>query len=206
MVKKKPAMAPLDVVAIPPIKLETVQIQLVGVTSLITNAWTTEKMDQIERPAERRAHAARPAREPTKEFEDSKYRLPDGRLGLPSTAFKKAAVNACRLIDGLPMTEARVLFHVLGELVPIEGEARPRRDAVPIPGGKGWTVIYRAEFLKWKCGIQVRYFANKISAEQVVNLFNLAGLGGVGCFRADSPMGKSGNHGMFQVAMQDAMV
>lgn len=187
-------------ITIPEIRLETIEIPLTGITSLITNAWTEEKMEVIEGASTRRAHVAKPARDAAKEYEDSKYKLPDGRNGLPSSAFKKAAVNACRLIDGLPMTEARVLFHVLGDLVPIEGEPRRRRDPVPGANGKGWTIINRAEFVNWSCKIQVRYFANKISAEQIVNLFNLAGLGGVGCYRASAEKAKSGNHGMFQVA------
>lgn len=200
MVKAKEAAETAPIV-LPQIRLETVEIPIVGDTSLLTNAWTAEKIDAIEYTQAKKAQRAKAARDPLAEYENAKYHLPDGGVGLPTAAFKRAAVEACRLIDGLPMTEAKVLFHVMGgDLVRIEGEPRMRRDMAFGSTAKKWTPVYRAEFAPWSCKIQVRYFANKISMEQIVNLFNLAGMGGVGCWRPGAPFGKSGNHGMFHVA------
>lgn len=200
MPKAKPPTDDSPII-LPTIRLETVSIPIIGDTSLITNAMTEERKDQIEQAAMKKAHRAKPARDPVKEYEMSKYILPDGGCGHPAAAFKRAGVEACRLIDGFPMTEARVLFHVLGDLVPINGDPKPRRDMVPAnKGGGGSVPCYRAEFSPWSCTLTVRYYANKLTLEQIVNLFNLAGLGGVGCWRPSAPMGKSGNHGMFHVA------
>lgn len=196
--KKAPDNSPI---MIPTIRLETIEIPIIGDSPLITNAMTEERKDEIERRACGRAHTAKTKRDPEREYELSKYLLPDGGYGHPAGAFKKAAVEACRLVDGFPMTEARVLFHVMGNMVRIEGEPRPRRDMVPAnKAGGGSVPVYRAEFSPWSCKLVVRYYANKLTLEQLVNLFNLAGFGGVGCWRPSAPMGKSGNFGMFHVA------
>lgn len=199
--KKSPTID-TDPIVLPKIKLEMISIPIVGDSPLLTNAMTEERKDEIEAKIVGRAHKPKAVRDPEKEYEMAKYRTKDGKYGHPAGAFKKAAVEACRLIDGFPMTEARVLFHVMGELVEIEGEPKPRRDMVPAgnKGGGGCVPAYRAEFWPWSCTLLVRYYANKLTVEQVVNLFNLAGLGGVGCWRPSAPIGKSGNFGMFHVA------
>jgi len=190
-----------DPIELPRIRLETVEIPLIGDTPLITNAMTEERKDEIEAKILGKAHKSKVLRDPGKEYELSKYLLADGGYGHPASAFKKAAVEACRLVDGFPMTEARVLFQVMGDLIRIEGEPKPRRDMVPAnKAGGGSVPVYRAEFWPWSCKLLVRYYANRLSMEQLVNLFNLAGFGGVGCWRASAPIGKSGNFGMFHVA------
>jgi hypothetical protein len=82
--------------------------------------------------------------------------------------------------------------------VPLEGEPQMRTDMRRLESGT-WDPVYRAEYKDWACEITVRYNAGALSLEQVVNLFNLAGLCGVGDWRPSSPKGKSGNHGMFHI-------
>lgn len=188
-------------IELPVIRLETIEIPIVGDTPLITNAMTEERKDEIEQKILGKAHKSKVLRDPEREYEMSKYVLPEGGYGHPASAFKRAAVEACRLVDGFPMTEARVLFHVMGSLVKIDGEPKPRRDMVPAnKAGGGSVPVYRAEFWPWSCRLIVRYYANRLTMEQLVSLFNLAGFGGVGCMRPSSPIGKSGNFGMFHVA------
>ena len=92
--------------------------------------------------------------------------------------------------------EARGAFHIDGDLVSIQGKPTMREDMVRI--GKGVADIrYRGEFKTWSVRLRIRYNANVLSAEQIINLFETAGFGiGVGEHRPQ----KNGQNGLFHVA------
>ena len=93
------------------------------------------------------------------------------------------------------MTELRGSFHIEGELVEIKGKPNMREDMVRIGMGTA-DIRYRPEFKEWSVTLPLRYNADKISLDQIVNMFNLAGFGvGVGEWRPE----KDGTHGMFHV-------
>ena len=55
---------------------------------------------------------------------------------------------------------------------------------------------YRGEFKQWSTTLNIRYNANVMSMEQIVNLFNIGGFScGVGEWRPE----KGGSNGMFHV-------
>lgn len=184
-------------IQLPSVKWSTVEIPIEGETPLISNKWSERAIAEIEAKQGKHAQMPREARNPTQEFKDSIYLL-NGKPAFPGAAFKKAAVEAARQVDGLAMTEARVLFHVLDELVEIKGKPAMRRDMVRLETGT-WSPAYRAEYKTWECKLRVRFNASLLSLDQLVNLFNLAGNNGVGCWRPSSPKGKSGSFGMFRV-------
>jgi hypothetical protein len=188
---------------IPPIRLETVVVRVKGDTSLLMNRWTERAIKSIEGKQTRQAKGGRDARDPQKEFQESIYRTVDGEPGFPATAFKRAMVDACRTIQGLAMTEVRVIVHVLGEILPIVEPSQPkfRRDMTRLKNGT-WTPVYRAEVDQWAFDLPIRFNAEMLSQQQVANLVQHAGLGGVGPYRPGAPEGKSGNHGMFRVVTE----
>ena len=58
-------------------------------------------------------------------------------------------------------------------------------------------IRYRGEFKEWKASFILRYNANVIGPEQILNLFNTAGFAiGVGEWRPQ----RDGSFGMFHVA------
>lgn len=58
-------------------------------------------------------------------------------------------------------------------------------------------IRYRGEFREWSADLAIRFNASVLSAEQITNLFNMAGFGvGVGEWRPE----RSGSFGMFHVA------
>ena len=58
------------------------------------------------------------------------------------------------------------------------------------------SIAYRPEFLEWGARLRIRFNPNAISAEQIVNLVEIAGFAvGVGDWRPE----KAGQHGMFTV-------
>jgi hypothetical protein len=144
----------------------------------------------------KKARQAKEAKDPERDYLDSLYAHPDGGYGFPAVAFKSAAVDACSSIAGITKVEARGAFHIVGDMVKIEGEPRPREDMVRLNGVTA-DLRYRGEFREWAAEITLRYNANVLSAEQVANLFNVAGFAvGVGEWRPQ----RDGSFGMFHVA------
>lgn len=122
--------------------------------------------------------------------------MPEGVVfGFPTVAFKAAAVDSCSHIDGVTKVEARGAFHIDSEFVVIRGIPEMREDMVRVGMGTA-DIRYRGEFKKWSTTFRLRYNANVLSDEQIINLFNTAGFAiGVGEWRPQ----KDGSFGMFHV-------
>lgn len=188
-------------IELPRLNLQTMEITLIGDSPLICHAWSEKAKRQMLDKQMKKAKAGKEAKDPEKDYEDSLYHLPDGGYGFPAVAFKAAAVGACRFADGVKMTEARGAFHIVGEMVKIEGVPSPREDMVRVGMGTA-DIRYRGEFKEWRTTLTVRFNASALSAEQIVNLFNTAGFGvGVGEWRPE----RDGSYGMFHVATGEEM-
>lgn len=183
-------------VEIPAIDIQTVRLTLVGDSPLIMHRWSEKAKRQMLDKQMKKASKGKEAKDPQADYEASIYRLEDGTgYGFPSVAFKAAAVRAAKSA-GMPMTDARCAFHVLGELSPVIGAPQMREDMVRVGNGTA-DIRYRAEFVEWRAELTVRFNTRVISLEQVINLFNIAGFGtGVGEWRPE----KSGSYGCFHVA------
>ena len=101
------------------------------------------------------------------------------KFGVPLTAFKKAAVAACRSTN-FKMTEMKQALFVMGvdhkELALIESD-RPmlvRSDCVRLKNGQPYE-SFRPSWPNWSCRFAVEYNADVLNAADVVNLFHLAG-------------------------------
>lgn len=184
------------VIEIPRIDVREMEITLIGDSPLISHKWSEKAKKMMLDKQMKKAASAKDAKDPEQDYKDSLYEVPGGGYGFPSVAFKAAAVSACRFSDNIKMTEARGAFHVLGELVAVEGTPQMREDMVRVGMGTA-DLRYRGEFPEWRCVLRVRYNSNALSPEQIINLFNLAGFGvGVGEWRPEA----NGSYGMFHVA------
>jgi len=201
---------------LPQMNRQTLILTLVGDSSLVMHRWSEKAKKMMLDKQMKKAKQAKEAKDPQQDFAESIYIFDEKpgdrekvknldfkgiRFGFPAVAFKAAAVGACRFADGVKMTEARGAFHVnLGEdLIEIEGTPKPREDMVRIAMGTA-DIRFRGEFKKWRAKIKVQYNASAMSAEQVTNLFNIAGFGvGVGEARPE----KNGSWGMFHVATSE---
>lgn len=184
------------VVSLRPINIQRIKIRLVGDSPLICNKWSEKAIKMILDKQMKKAKPGKEAKNPKEQYQDSLYKLPDdGGYGFPAIGFKSAAVTACSHVDGITKVLARGSFHVIGELVKIDGKPRMRQDMVRVGMGVA-DIRFRGEFPTWACTLEVRYNANVVSAEQIVNLFNTAGFAvGVGEHRPE----KDGSYGMFHV-------
>jgi len=198
-------------IEIPPMNIRNITIRLEGDSPLICHAWSKKAKTQMLEKQMKKAKQAKEAKDPVKNYADSLYWLSKkpakptpalvqkGRFGFPTIAFKAAAVNACSHVDGVTKVLARGAFHIDGELIEIDGIPTMREDMVRIGMGTA-DIRYRGEFKTWNVDLPIRYNANVLSAEQIVNLFETAGFGiGIGEWRPQ----RNGQNGRFHVSRKD---
>ena len=184
-------------IVIPGMNIKHSEIFLVSDSPLISHRWSEKSKKEIRDKQQKKAKTARDIRDPNAEFEDSLYHIEGGGYGFPAVAFKAAAVNACSHVDGITKVHARGAFHIMCELVTIEGDKPIQREDMVRVGMGVADLRYRGEFKKWHCKIPVRFNANVLSLEQITNIFDTAGFStGVGEWRPQ----KNGDYGMFHVA------
>lgn len=192
------ALAPkkdFQVIEIPPIRKERIVLRVVGDTELITHNWNQKAITEMEAKQGGKAREKKAPKVPEDEFQGAFYRLDDGTPACKAIAFKAAAVEAAMTVEGMTKAHVRRTFHVIGELLPIEGEAYMRRDMVRIGMGVA-DIRYRPGFKTWAVNVPIVYDASIITLEQLIHLFNKAGFSvGVHEWRSE----KDGMYGLFHV-------
>jgi hypothetical protein len=174
---------------------EFIRLRLVGTSPLIVHNWSAKAKKQMLDKQMKRASQGRAAKDPEQDYRESLYIRSDGSHGFPAVAFKEAAVRAGTYCD-MKMVFLRGAFHVDGDdLVRVEGEPEPREDMVRVGQGTA-DIRYRPQFPKWAVEVDVTYNSRALTAEQIVNLFEIAGFAvGVGEWRPE----KNGQFGRFRV-------
>lgn len=180
MATKKPSE---QAITLPRLNIQMIKLRLVGDSPLIVHAWSEKSKKMMLDKMLKKANTGRAAKDPEQEYRDSLYPFPGGGFGFPSIAFKSAAVDAASFVDGITKVQMRGCFHIPGELVKIDGEPTPREDVCRVGMGAA-DLRYRGEFKDWAASLTVQFNANAISAEQIANMFSIAGFSiGVGEWR-----------------------
>jgi len=196
------------VITIPQIEIKHLNLVVVGDSELVVHRWSEKAKKQMLDKQMKKAKQAKTAKDPWMDFCESMYWLdPEmptkptqkdidkAKFGFPSIGFKASAVTACTSIDGMTKVAARQSFHIDEEFVTIDGVPRMREDMVKIAMGTS-DIRYRGGFTKWSCNLEIKYNSRAISAEQIINMMNVAGFGvGVGEWRPE----KNGQFGRFHV-------
>lgn len=196
-------------IELPRLAIQTIEIPIIGDSPLIVHKFSEKAKKQMLDKQMKKASAGKEAKDPWRDFVESMYWLdgmPDdpseedvtkARFGFPAVGFKAAAVTACTSIGSITKVAARQAFHVEGEFIVIEGGAPSMREDVARVGMGTADLRYRGEFSPWRAILTVKFNANLMSAEQVVNLFETAGFAvGVGEWRPE----RDGPYGRFHVA------
>lgn len=201
-------------IAIPKLELKEFYLKLIGDSPLIIHAWSEKAKREMLDKQMKKASKGREAKDPFKDFCDSLYWISEkpekptaedvekAKFGFPAVAFKAAAIDG-GFLSGVTSkkTTGRAAFHIIGEMVEIEGKPQMREDMVRIGMGTA-DIRYRAEFKEWSVVLKIRYNELAMSMEQIINLFNFGGFGvGVGEWRP----AKDGSYGMFHVATNEEM-
>lgn len=182
-----------------PLDIQRVEIPVVGTSELITHAWSQKaKGMMLEKQMNPGTRAKKEPKDPNADYQAAFYRMPDGQAGVKASAFKAAIVGACRLFDGLPMTQAKIAIRVLGEILPLEGEPYMREDMVRLETGVA-DIRFRPGFPEWRCVLPISFNASLLTIQSLVNLVDAAGQGGICEWRPSSPKSASGSYGTFCV-------
>jgi hypothetical protein len=211
-------------IIVPPLNFVTIELKIVGVTSLICNRFQKKMADHLPDaetprpdspmasvPRKQKRGSARPVRNLDDDVLESLYPLPEGGYGFPAIAFKRAIVGACRQIGELDMKLAnRIIFvHSTHEVIidgfttqciKINGTPRLRKD---IGRNSGMTrsprTCCRGEFMPWGATLRIEFNANMLTHEGVFHLVQYGGkCEGVGEQRP-SALFASGNNGQFRL-------
>lgn len=190
-------------------KLErsVIDVPIVGVTPLIPHKWSEKAKRRMREKQQGHAVAKLSPKDAAKEAADATYWLADGRLGMPSTAFKAAIADASRYFGKTVTAEdLKRIIYVHGEigqdgdvLVPIEGPFEAFEAPARNSGGTA-DLRYRNRVFPWSATLRIDFFPTMISAEALVNIVDAAGIGGVGDWRPSSPKSKAGVYGKFEIA------
>ncbi len=181
------------------IDVRRMRLRIVGDSPLIVHAWSEKAKEMMLNKQMKKGVQAKAAKDPEKDYQESLYRLPDGRYGFPAVGIKACAIRGAKGL-GMVMTDARSAFHIEGDLVPIVGDPRPREDMVRVGMGVA-DLRYRAEFPTWSIDLQITYNARAVSPEQLVAMLDAGGFGtGIGEWRPE----RDGQFGRFHVAGETA--
>lgn len=198
---------PQAAITIPKIEPKVLQVWVDGITPLLVCAWSEKAMNMILEKQMKKASKGKEAKDPEKCYRDSLYTSTEGWTGVPAGGIKGCLINAVRAIDDLNMTDAKRLVFVRSEgttasgqgLVRIHGEHQMHRGMVRISGGVA-DVRFRAIYPKWSMRLEVEFLPHMLSAEQVVNLIELAGfVEGLCEHRPGAPKSHTGDFGRFAI-------
>lgn len=186
---------PTDTVVAPEqIDVRRITVRITGDSPLITHAWSEKAKQMMLDKQMKKGTQAKAAKNPEQDYEESLYRLEDGRCGFPAVGVKAAAIRGAKAL-GMIMSDTRAAFHVEGDLLPINGDPRMREDMVRVGMGTA-DIRYRGEFVDWSIDLPITYNARTVSVEQIVAMLDAGGFGtGIGEWRPE----KDGQFGRFHV-------
>lgn len=185
-------------VEIPDFPVVNFTVRIVGRTPLIANRFGESAIAKLEDSQQRKAKHKLDARDPEAEFEEGRYRLPDGRDAFPAASIKKAVKSAAIRMTELKGTEVLAAFNIEAldsGLLPIDSAPPKMRTDHVVRVGRG-GVAYRPEYWPWAIDIPVSLFTPTLGVAEFLNLLRNAGFGiGLGNWRPE----KGGSSGTFDI-------
>lgn len=178
------------------LKIARLVVTVRGLTPLLVNRFPETAIEQIEASQTGSARMKKAPRNPEVEFNNTRYLDDKGRDCLPAAAFKEAMVRAVSYIDGMAMTEARGAFFVDADLIPLRCSPPRMHKSRVVLNRKTTSIAYRACYDEWEADLPISYQENVITAEQLINIIELAGYAvGVGAWRPQC----KGQFGRFEI-------
>lgn len=197
-------------VQIPAPRFETLEFALVGTAPYMQSRFAKKAIDIIRAKHESgsvsRKGKKREPRDFANDYEQAGYKSADGWRGIPASAFRMAAISACRLV-GFKMTLAKLSLFVEADgsdaldgtpLIRIDGE--PEVSEMMTRNATGVCDIrVRPLWREWSCNLRVRYDRDQFSTADVANLIARVGMQvGIGEGRPDSKSSAGLGYGLFR--------
>ena len=214
-----------ETVEIKPIKMNIIEVTLVGDTPLISHAWSEKaKRMMLEAQQGKSKGKKKEIKNPVDDFIQSLYwisgkpeteglseedckqvfekAIQEGaRFGFPVSAFKQAAISAAYrqgwAKDKMSLRGAFFIETEFGDMAEIISDTpQIREDMVRIGMGTA-DIRYRGQYNNWHTTFKLKYNVNgNYSLENILNILNLGGLiCGVGEWRPE----RDGQFGMYHI-------
>jgi hypothetical protein len=189
----------LQTVMVPEPQIGNLKVTIKGTAPLIHHEWSEKAKRMIRSKQAKEAMPKKEARNPKEEYEAAKVKTDKGELAIKAIWVKQAMVNACRTVEGLPMTLVRGTVFVKGDalgMIPIKYKSEKMVEDVVIIGKGVSDLRYRPYIYDWEASVEIIYDADVLSASQVANLLKRAGFSaGIGEMRPE----KGREFGTFEV-------
>jgi hypothetical protein len=185
-------------IGIAPIKIATMQLKIIGETSLLQEKMAERIREQLKNIVTGKGKEKNKNRDLEREVEEKIHKNAKGEVCFPTSGFKKAMVEAAPYLDGCDKKKAKGSFFIMGELTPIKYKKQVTNKAVGRDSGinRAPREIWRPEFQEWNTTLTIRYNEQQITPQQIVELAKLAGFHiGVGSWTPQH----GGQYGMFTV-------
>lgn len=204
-------MSKQEVVAIKPPSFETIALKLEGTAPFMQARFSAKAMQaMMSKMAAGSTAKSKKVREPRdfdQDCRDAMHVSTDGWIGIPASAFRNAAISACRTV-GFKMTLAKLSIFIEADgfdvidgtpLVKLEGEWE--RTDLAVRNSTGVVDIrVRPMWRKWSTTIRVRFDSDQFTTGDVVNLISRVGQQvGIGEGRPDSKSSAGLGFGLFQI-------
>ena len=203
-----------EVIELKPIEIKEITLNIVGTTPLIVHKWDEKtKQEMLDKQMGKAKTKKHNIKDPVRDFIESLYWLagkPEepteqafaeairngARFGFPSNGMKASVVSAgFRAGVTKDKVSSYGAFHIDSEFIEILGTPSIREDMVRVGMGAA-DIRFRGQFDEWSALVHIRYNSGVMTAEQLVNLFQLGGFAvGIGEWRPE----KGGQFGMYEV-------
>lgn len=185
MTTQKGEMIRQLVIAAP--NFQSVQFGIIGTAPLVMHKFS-EKSKRDMMDAMMKTKGSRMGKRDPKDFDESLHQAihfsTEGWIGVPASAFRAAAISACRIV-GFKMTLAKLGIFINPDgfdrdegspLVRLNGEYRAVDHTVRLAKAGSSTVVRRPMFDEWSMNVRVDYDGDMFSSADLYNLFARVGL------------------------------
>jgi hypothetical protein len=159
-----------------------------GTTPLVIHRFSAKTKNEMKLKMETGKAASsrknRDAKDTDDLYNESRYISTDGWDGFNASAFRNAAISACRLV-GFKMTLAKLSIFIVADgqdkfepqvpLVRIYGEPTKQEDMARVETGQPYVTV-RAAYYKWEAKVTIRWDADQFTVADVSNLVMRIGM------------------------------
>ena len=206
-----------NIVNIQPANMVDATIRIRGTAPYVQEAFSHKTEQQLKdkmstAKADQKGRKERAIRNYHEEFEAAQHKSVGGWVGIPCTAIRRAMVDACRTVS-VVMTTAKMAIFVVPDgfdaadgtpLIRLASANGPEETSMPVRNANGSVDIrVRPMWREWYADVQLRFDADMINAQSVVNLLDRAGQQvGIGAGRPFSKQSVGQGWGTFTVDQQ----
>jgi hypothetical protein len=195
--------------------IKMVKLKIVGTAPYLQCRFAAKAINKIMTKqqagsaATKGKRAVHPPRDYDDDFKGACHKMTDGHYGMPATAFRQAAISACRLVNFKGTLAKLSIFVDADGYDEVDATPLVRIDGKPekhVMMGRNSDmnrtpdVRVRAIYKKWSAVLTVRFDADQFQPADIVNLFKRIGQQvGIGEGRPDSRNSAGMGLGTFDV-------